>query len=300
MKRIEGVVVLFHPDDLIIDRIKSYIDDLELLYVIDNSIVKNERVADMLRAYPRCCYIDNHTNQGIAGALNCAAKFALNNNTDWLLTMDQDSFFAEGAFKRLINFALAQDDRQVGIISPFHKTSISVTPASIIDEVLTTMTSGNLVSLFAYQQISGFNENYFIDAVDWDYCLRLNLNGFKVLRLNEAILNHNLGNPVIIKSHGKKIITLNYNKTRRYYITRNKLMIISAYYNHYPKFCYNVFRSLKMDVKYILLYENQKFDKVKYMLKGFIHFCLGRNGRLEAPVNSRRVNENEQLLTANA
>ena len=39
MKKIKlaGVVVLYNPDDNYIDNINSYINDIDLLYIIDNS-----------------------------------------------------------------------------------------------------------------------------------------------------------------------------------------------------------------------------------------------------------------------
>ncbi len=36
-------------------------------------------------------------------------------------------------------------------------------------------------------------EDLFIDSVDTEYCLRLKKNGYRVVRLNEAILYHPLG-----------------------------------------------------------------------------------------------------------
>lgn len=34
----------------------------------------------------------------------------------------------------------------------------------------------------------------FIDSVNHEYCLRLQKNGYKVIQLNTAIFEHNLGN----------------------------------------------------------------------------------------------------------
>jgi rhamnosyltransferase len=278
---IHGVVVLYQPDDAVIDNILSYIDGLATLYVIDNSADPDAVIIERINAMPKCLYISNPENKGIASALNHGAKLAIDNGANWLLTMDQDSRFQAADFNKLLNFTEQQNEQVTGLVSPFHQTGVSVEPVTEVDEVVTIMTSGNLISLFAWQAIGGFDERYFIDAVDWDYCLRLNLYKFKVLRYNRVHLQHGLGNATKHQSiTGKQITALNYNKIRRYYITRNKLLIIFKYYRQYPKYCYNVFKSLFRDLRHILLYEDGKQAKLWFMLKGFGHFLSGKTGRL--------------------
>jgi len=279
---IDGAVVLYNPDISVVDNIKSYIDGLRRVYVIDNSVESNLSVINGVNAIEKCVYIKNQTNLGIAQALNQAAKLAIANGAKWLLTMDQDSKFAPGDILQLTDFAIQQDDKLTGIVSPFHQTNVSVEPVTLVDVVLTTMTSGNIISLFAYQHINGFDERYFIDAVDWDYCLRLNMHGFKVLRLNTVHLAHHLGNATKHQSPlGNQITALNYNEIRRYYITRNKLMLIYNYWRRYPNFCYNIFLSMFRDLRHVLLYEKHKIIKLRFMLKAWLHFIIKKTGKLE-------------------
>ena len=282
MKNVCGVTVLYNADNKVIANIESYIHDLDQLYVVDNSEPVDESLIDNLKALPNCTYISNNGNQGIANALNVGAKYATAAGATWLLTMDQDSKFEPGEFLKLIEYTTNRDDKTTGLVSPFHKTKISVEPKTKIDEVLTTMTSGNLISLYAWKVIGGFDEDYFIDAVDWDYCLRLTSNNFKVIRLNTVHLNHNLGNVTKHTAFSRKdVMVLNYNSTRRYYITRNKLMIIAKYRKLYPSFSKGVFKSLFRDLRHILLYESDKFAKFKSVLRGGRDFILNRSGKLQ-------------------
>jgi rhamnosyltransferase len=281
MKNVCGVTVLYNADNTVIANIGSYIHELEQLFVVDNSETVDESLVNKLKALPNCAYISNNGNQGIANALNVGAKRASEAGATWLLTMDQDSKFEAGEFLKLIEYTTNLDDKTTGLVSPFHKTKISVEPKTEVDEVLTTMTSGNLISLYAWKAIGGFDEDYFIDAVDWDYCLRLTSNKFKVLRLNTVHLNHNLGNASQHTSPtGKQITALNYNKIRRYYITRNKLIIIAKYWRSYPAFSKGVIKSLFRDLRHVLLYESDKTIKLKYLLKGYMHFVTSKKGKL--------------------
>jgi rhamnosyltransferase len=281
MKNVCGVTVLYNADNTVIDNIESYIYELDQLFVVDNSEPVDKSLVDNLKALPNCTYISNNGNQGIANALNVGAKLATEAGATWLLTMDQDSKFEPRQFSQLIEYTTKLDDKITGLVSPFHKTKIAIEPKTEIDEVLTTMTSGNLISLYAWKAIGGFDEDYFIDAVDWDYCLRLTSGNFKVLRLNTVHLEHNLGNATQHTSPtGKQITALNYNKIRRYYITRNKLIIIAKYWKSYPGFSKGVFKSLFRDLRHILLYESDKMVKLKYLLIGASHFIIGKKGKL--------------------
>lgn len=278
--KIEGVVVLYHPDNSVIDNIKTYINELGCLYVIDNSEITDGSIIEQLRLLPKVKYINNNGNKGIANALNVGANLATEAGAAWLLTMDQDSRFEPGEFLKLIEYTTNCNDKTTGLVSPFHKTKISVEPQTETDEVLTAMTSGNLISLHAWKAIGGFDEDYFIDAVDWDYCMRLNSNNFKVIRLNTVHLNHNLGNVTRHTAFSRKdVMVLNYNSIRRYYITRNKLMIVARYRKLYPGFSKGVFKSLFRDLRHILLYENGKLKKLGSMAAGITDFITGKKGK---------------------
>ena len=60
---------------------------------------------------------------------------------------------------------------------------------------MTVMTSGNLLNIAAHKKVGGFDEKYFIDCVDWEYCLKLNTMNYQVLTLNDIELNHSLEVP---------------------------------------------------------------------------------------------------------
>jgi rhamnosyltransferase len=280
MKKIEGVVVWYNPDDSVIQNLLSYAGMVQKLYIVDNSDVLNDTIIHLVAGIDNCVYINNQGNKGIAHALNVGAKMAIESGADWLLTMDQDSKFEEDNLLRLIQYVNDQNEREVGLVSPYHQTEVSKPPKKDIEELYIVMTSGNILSLFAYQQIGGFNESFFIDVVDWEYCLRLNRKNFKVIRHNKIYLKHNLGNPTIITNKkGKKVIVLNYNRIRRYYITRNKLFVIFKYWAIYPGIVYAFITSFFVDIKHIFLYESDKNKKLNSVMWGSLHFLLNKKGK---------------------
>ncbi len=282
--KVEGVVVLYNPEINILNNIKSYINKIEKLYIVDNSENINEKLIDRIKQISdKCIYINNNGNKGIAHALNVGANKAIINDANWLLTMDQDSSFEDDNFDSLLEFAYNIDSyKSIGIISPLHSTHLNDSKEEVdVEEVLTVMTSGNLVNLDILKKIGFFKEYYFIDSVDTEYCLRLNINGYKILRYNKSILEHNLGELTIHKTiFNKELRLYNHNKIRKYYITRNKLLIVKEYFRYFPKLGLSYIKSVFGDLKNVIFHEEDKVEKIKYMLKGVYDFFTNKLGNI--------------------
>lgn len=52
------------------------------------------------------------------------------------------------------------------------------------------ITSGSFVNLSVWKQIGKYDEFLFVGLVDNEYCKRVILNGYKILRLNEMLMDH--------------------------------------------------------------------------------------------------------------
>ena len=78
-RSIAGVVVLFHPKSTVINNIQSYIDDLDQLYVVDNSENKlRTYFSNFFEKTDKIDYIKNNENIGLASALNIGVNKAIN------------------------------------------------------------------------------------------------------------------------------------------------------------------------------------------------------------------------------
>lgn len=280
MRKIFGVVVLYEPDTESLKRVVSLAPFVDRLYVVDNSEYDMAGKTVFFSNVQNIEYILNGENKGIGYALNLAAKRAYVAGAKWLLTMDQDSLFVGESLPRLISFVRNQELKDVAIVSPRHWISGSCPePREETIEVPATMTSGNLVNIDAWLQVGGWREDFFIDSVDHEFCLRVRKKGFRVLQYNASILWHRLGN---ITQHcilGKSFHTTNHDATRRYYMTRNSLFVLRTYLFFDPRFCLGILRSLFVDVCKILLVEEDKCNKFKNIFRGFCDFMLGRTGR---------------------
>ena len=278
MKKLDlaGVVILYNPTENDINNIDSYIKDVNILYVIDNS---NEENSDRLPKNKKIKYIFNNENLGIAEPLNKAASLARKAGYKWLLTMDQDTSFNKGVIDTLKEAIINTDCKDIGIVTPWHNTRLKTKKSNKkIDYPLDVMTSGNLVNLDIHKKIGGFKDWIFIDGVDIEYCLNLSKNNYKVMRLNNVEINHNLGDITYRKFFKKDLLITNHNAMRRYYQNRNYHYIKDLYIKDFPEFC-NRLVKVKATILGIILYEKNKISKLKGYYKGYKDYKKGKRGR---------------------
>jgi len=74
---IAGLIVLYNPDQNVIGNIQSYINQLSMFYVVDNSEVYNNKIIETIKSFSISKYIFNGENLGIAKALNIGAEEAI-------------------------------------------------------------------------------------------------------------------------------------------------------------------------------------------------------------------------------
>lgn len=274
-KKIYGVVVLYNPNiQEVVSNINSYIKILEKLYIIDNSKKENYmKLKKYMQDKTKIKYIWLRENKGIAKALNIGKKLAVNEEADYLLTMDQDSSF-EDNLKEMIEWILENEAsmKEVAIVSPFHNIRQGKSKQDI-EEKRNVMTSGNLLNLKLIRNIGEFNEDFFIDEVDNEFCYRIREKGYKIMCFNKVVLKHKLGE---LKDYRYFFVT-NHNYIRRYYITRNKCYIIKLF----PYLKNEYVKSLFADFFKIIFFEKDKLKKIKYFFKGIQDFYNNKIGKLE-------------------
>lgn len=258
-----GVVVTFNPKEDVINNINTYINELEKIYVIDNSINDNSKMFTNKKIE----YIANRKNMGIAYALNKGIGLAKQDKFEYILTMDQDGTFNKDILKEFIKEIEDNLDDSIAIYSPLHKTKNDKLNENIKEDSLVVMTSGNVLNINIWEKLGGFKEWLFIDGVDQEYCLNVRKNGYKIKVFKDIILEHNLGKTINKKLLGHNFIVTNHNYARRYFITRNRLYLNEMYKDTFPEFCRQELEYSRKEKIKIILFENNKLKKLKYIRK---------------------------------
>ena len=276
---IAAVVVLFNPDKNIVENIKSYIDCVEKIYVIDNSNFSNASLFQALPFAHKLEYIFNNGNLGIAKALNIGCEFAIQQGMKWVLTMDQDSKFLN-LNAAIISQIYKMKDDSIALYYPNYLIEGIIYDKYIKENnaPIVVMTSGNFINLSIYKSIAGFEDKLFIDYVDIDYCLKIKAAGYKIALLPNATLVHELGQSKHVAFLSIKAIVTNHSSLRRYYITRNRLYVHKKHKNISTVFDKTEKRIFINDILKIILFEDDKILKFKSIVKGYLDYRNNKFG----------------------
>ncbi len=230
MAKIYAGIVLYNPD---INRLKLNIEaiyeQVDKIILVDNGSSNVVDAETLISEYNNCCLISNDDNEGIAKALNQIFECAIDEQADWVLTLDQDSICPSN----MIDSYKQHIAEHVGIICP--KLNIlgwnleETAEDPDVEEVSDCITSGALTSVKAWTEVGGFNEDYFIDLVDSEFSKKLTNNHLAILRDNRVIMQHEVGESVEKKIGSHVLRCTKHSPIRCYYMVRNHFMYIKTY-----------------------------------------------------------------------
>lgn len=275
-------IVTYQPDlTRLQENLKAAADQLQRgpILIVDNGSDNIANIRTIADGISTITLIQNPSNLGIATALNQLCRKAQELGCEWLVTLDQDSVIQSGMLEEFSHYTSQQD---LGIICPRiedrHLGRQHTRLTSGTEYISHAITAGNMVRLTAWEAVGGFTEALFIDGVDFDFCLKLREGGWQILRANNVCLVQEMG-------HGRRIAlpfhhqmsVLNHSPQRLYYITRNYLWIGRQ---HHQRLHWTIEVAKRMFI--VLCFEKQKWQKLRFMLKGISHYHQGKMGILLA------------------
>lgn len=240
-------VVLYNPE---LERLKENIEaiapQVHVVYCFNNGVKNEKAIKDMLSSYSNVLIIGEGKNLGIATALNRLIEQADKDGIEWLLTLDQDSVVSCNMIEKMSSLT---KNENAAIICPLvedvrRKNEKPVQSNKSIEDVDFCITSGSLMNVKTTLKVGGFDDYLFIGLVDDEICYRIKINGYRIIRNNDVVLNHELGNLIPSKheklwltlgkiSHCKSIEKLSYKREvspmRLYYATRNMVYLREKY-----------------------------------------------------------------------
>lgn len=285
---IAAVVVTYHPDRGFPERLARLAQQVHKVIVVDNNSNRDAllRLRESTSA-PNVDLIENERNLGIASALNRGARVALSQGYPWILTLDQDSKPGSGMVERLVAaYVNHPKSDAVAVVAAVptdedsgrtELTELCGGEESI--EVSTVLTSGSLIAGPIFVSTGMFREDFFIDYVDTEYCLRVRKADYSVILACKARLLHNLGAPTYHRFLWKpRVVTSNHSPLRRYYITRNRILVMKEYALREPAWTVGELRALCKEAAKMLLFEGDKREKSRFFLRGLVDALLDRTG----------------------
>ena len=296
---IASVTVTFNGAHILrqhLHSLKNQSRPLDEIVVVDNASTDETRQL-LATEFPGVTVLPLSRNVGIAGGLSAGLAYAaLQQKHDWVWTFDQDSIPTSDALECLVDGLrdLREAEETTGIIAPlcahpgtetpypslrwqgprFIPAEISPNdPITFVDMVIS---SGSLVQRAAIEQAGLPRQDFFMDFVDYEYCLRLRRHGFRIAVIPGSALEHAIGSPTTFSFLGLHRCWADHAPWREYYITRNEIFTMWRYY---PRLATKMFvlRRIAQHALGILLFGKEKMQCFRMIWRGFLD---GRAGRL--------------------
>jgi len=270
LNKIAAGIVLYNPDlTRLKENIEAILPQVNSLLLIDNASSNIDEIEFEINSINNVFLIKNSINNGIATALNQIVNFYNAKKYSWVLTLDQDSVCPSNIieeYKKYISY------ERIGIITPNIIDRNNLIQGNNIKNlqnyqyVKRCITSASLLNINLCENIGFFDEKMFIDLVDFEYCIRVEKAGYKILRANQVQLIHQLGDLQVYNFFGKNINITNHSKVRNYYYARNSIYYLKIHESYLSK--RKIYTNLFIKIIKILGFEKKKFGKIKAIYLG--------------------------------
>jgi rhamnosyltransferase len=282
--KIGTVIVTFNPQiNLLEKNIKHIYEQVDYICVVDNNSKGKLEVKECVEKFDNAIFIELGENLGIARAQNEGFAFFDSKNFDWVLTLDQDTILPYNYINKLTSRNIIGNigiltgayvdkkwnDEQVKIMKSKRREKIQ----SINEEI----SSGNLVLIEAWKNVKGFDEELFIDYVDFDFDYKLIRAGYKIYRVNEIEFAHEIGEPIsenfftyLLLLHNRDMF--DHSPERMFYMNRNRIIVRKRY----PEFGSPIKVTIRevLNLREIILMKSPRLKKFKLAVLGIIKGIL--------------------------
>ena len=279
-----AVVVTYHPAPDLEQRLARLKPQVDEIVVVDNSEA-SAALPLLLDLQERLGVqvVLNEKNLGIAAALNIGVRQALSRGYAWIATFDQDSMVTDDYVERMFSaHEICRFRERVPLVAPLlcFSANDSNNPGkgSSRPEYTCTrvaMSSGSLLRSDIFTKEGFYEEAFFMDYVDYEFCLRLWKRGWKIIRANRAHLLHRLGLPRAYSFFGFKITIKSHSAWRRYYIMRNRVVVFRRYALSSPAWCLYDFLWIFLELTKIVFFEQDKLGQLRATCRGLWHGLVG-------------------------
>lgn len=267
-----AVVIWYRPTAQQADYIRSYVSALRQVYIVDNSDNDNGTLTEGIG---NVTYIPNLANQGIATALNTGYERAIADGAEWIVSFDQDSHLSALLLTEYLRLCEACPITHVGIYAPYPSYGNDLPRPETYEQRDCVITSGALMHADTYRQTGRFRDEFFIDLVDDEYCLRVKRQGKAIVMVNRTVMEHRLGNGFLTTPILRHRF-VEHNALRHYYIVRNTLVLIKDY----PEQRKYYRKQLRKRIKRLCLYDwHDKGKKIIMCLRAYTdyrHHCMNQ------------------------
>lgn len=281
-----ALVITFNPNIL---NLKNLIQKLseqncEAIIVDNNS----ENVAEIFEIKNKMVSIISlESNFGIAYAQNVGIKEIILRKFQYVIFFDQDSQIDKNYIDKMSYdyLNLSKKEAKIGLLGPkfiddrygFYYKTVNMNKFGIREKIDVSnidqpfhsallISSGSLVSVDTFTKIGFMRENYFIDYVDTEWCIRAESMGYKNFISSSATMVHAIGDNVLQFKYFNVPV---HSAFRRYYRVRNAYYMLRE--PHVPillalrEILFNFIHQI-----FLIVFEDDKKGYIKSYIRGCI------------------------------
>lgn len=281
--KVYAIIISYNGDYAIIDAIQSIRSQVDKVIVVDNaSSATTLKILAELECMDDIHLIRLDDNYGIAHAQNVGIAVGYRDGADWVLTLDQDSVCAEDMVAKLLVAGVSLGTNRLGFCCPAIKNQAlgqTMRHKSGVEVVQYAISSGCLFPMTTLQAVGNQRADYFIDSVDFEFCLRMSSQGYRLIRVNNAMLDHKLGIKRNVKIFGANFSLSIHAPFRRYYLFRNHIFLVRSYWRQSPIFLLKKSLFLFFLFLQIVVFEDKKKENIRQCFFGLLDGLRGRRGK---------------------
>jgi len=285
-----AVVVTYNPClDTLKELLQALLPQVHAVTIIDNNSTVNINMWLEQQQLATVSIQSLTTNKGIATAHNKGIQWAMEQQAEFVLLMDQDSIPAPDMVSKLLNSI--QQDNNIAAVGPkyldikgshqspfvkligrkLHRIACADNEVVAVDHLVS---SGSLISTAALHKIGTMEEQLFIDYVDTEWCLRAIYKGYALLGVGAAQMAHSIGDQQV-SVFGRKLAV--HSPLRQFYVIRNGLWLLRQPWVSWQWRCMDIQRLFLIYITYSL-FIGKRFNNWQMMSKGIWRAITGKMG----------------------
>jgi O-antigen/teichoic acid export membrane protein len=285
--RVAAVVVLFQPDAAASRNLSVLAREFDGLFPVDNS----------------------SRNRGVGWGLNAGVEAAAASGHTHVVLLDQDTRVPAGYARRMMAFRAGLGPGPA-IVAPDYRdpaTGIAArhalagaplrhavcTPSSPGLDVAWAITAGSLLDVDLFRRLGPFRDDFFIDHVDTEYCLRARAAGARIVVNCQERIDQPIGRQQLVRLGPWQLRPSNHPPARRYTMARNGVRTARMYGARFPELRAHFRRWWVRDAVKTLLFERGRAAKLGAMTAGWWHGVQGRGGPAPARFTARETSVHE-------
>lgn len=298
-----AVIVTFSPD---VEFLYQQIDILKkqcVVVVVDNSeeLPIKKEISDLCEE-TKTYFLDMEDNAGIGAAQNFAITFVKEKvqGCQYILLLDHDSIPSNKiVFTLYSEYKEINRTNKTAVIGPslydpranqyhgFHVISSylykRIKSVEVNEEPVECVginSSGSFFSIEVFDDVGPFDEGFFIDHVETDWCLRAVNAGYKLYATQKDELIHFMGDDVLIFNvFGKRKFMPYRSPLRHRYLFRNSVALLKR---SYTPFIWKFYCLVKLLYTFLIftVFSNEKLPQARAMILGLKDGILGNDGKI--------------------